>query len=320
MTKYLITGGAGLVGSHIADLLVQDEDAKVVVLDDFSRGRRSNLETAARSHHLEIVEGDIRDRKLLDKLMHGVDVLFHQAAIRITQCAAEPRLAVEVLVNGTFEVIDAAAAAGVRKVVAASSASVYGSAGVYPTDEFHHPYDNDTLYGAAKLFDEGLLRSYHAMSGLDSIALRYFNVYGPRMDAHGVYTEVLIRWIERIEAGLPPLIFGDGSQTMDFVYVADVARANVLAAKSKTASRVLNVGSGTETSLLELAETLLRIMGSNLSVEHGQERSVNAVRRRLADVTKARREIGFEAQVSLEDGLRELVKWWHHTREPAGRG
>lgn len=320
MTKYLITGGAGLVGSHIADLLVQDEDAQVVVLDDFSRGRRSNLETAARSHRLEIVEGDIRDRKLLDKLMPGVDVVFHQAAIRITQCAAEPRLAMDVLVNGTFEVIDAAVAAGVRKVVAASSASVYGSAGVFPTDEFHHPYDNDTLYGAAKLFGEGLLTSYQAMSGLDSIALRYFNVYGPRMDAHGVYTEVLIRWMERIEAGLPPLIFGDGSQTMDFVYVADVARANVLAAKAVTGVRVLNVGSGTETSLLQLAETLLRILGSGLSVQHEPERSVNAVRRRLADVTNARREIGFEARVSLEDGLRELVKWWHQTRELAGRG
>lgn len=319
MTRYLITGGAGLVGSHIADLLVEEEDAKVIVLDDFSRGRRANLEIAAKSRRLEIVEGDIRDRKLLDELMSGVEVVFHQAAIRITRCAAEPRVAVDVLVNGTFEVVDAAVAAGVGKIVAASSASVYGSAVVFPTAEFHHPYDNDTIYGAGKLFNEGLLNSFQAMTGLDSIALRYFNVYGPRMDAHGVYTEVLIRWMERIEAGLPPLIFGDGSQTMDFVYVGDVARANILAAKSDTDARVLNVGSGVETSLLELAETLLKIMGSDLSVEHGPERTVNAVRRRLADVTSAQRELGFEARVGLEDGLTKLVKWWQSARELAGR-
>ena len=182
--------------------------------------------------------------------MRGMDVVFHQAAIRITQCAEEPRLALEVLVDGTFNVIEAAARRGVRKVVAASSASVYGLAEQFPTAENHHPYANDTLYGAAKVFNEGLLRSFHAMSGLDYVALRYFNVYGPRMDIHGVYTEVLVRWMERIAAGKPPLIFGDGSQTMDFVYVEDIARANVLAADADVDDEVFNVASGVETSLL----------------------------------------------------------------------
>lgn len=317
MNRYLITGGAGLVGSHIADLLVDDEQAHVVVLDDFSRGRRANLEHAAKSHRLEVVEGDIQDGSLLRELMRDTDVVFHQAAIRITQCAENPRLAMEVLAQGTFEVLEAAVESRVRKVVAASSASVYGMAAEFPTSERHHPYDNDTIYGAAKLFKEGMLRAFHATHGLDSVALRYFNVYGPRMDIHGVYTEVLIRWIERIDDGLPPLIFGDGRQTLDLVFIEDVARANLLAAKAGVSARVFNVGSGRETSLLELAEALLKVMGSNLSVEHGPERKVNAVQRRLADVSSARRELGFEAKVGLEEGLTRLVEWWRAKREKA---
>jgi UDP-glucose 4-epimerase len=314
MTRYLITGGAGLVGSHIADLLVTEPGAHVAIVDDFSRGRRGNLENAEATGRLEIVEGDIRDRALLTRLMKNVEVVFHQAAIRITQCAEDPRMAMDVLANGTFEVVAAAQAANVGKIVAASSASVYGMAGQFPTNEMHHPYDNDTIYGAAKLFNEGVLRSFHSMYGLDYVALRYFNVYGPRMDVHGVYTEVLVRWIERIDAGLPPTIFGDGMQTLDLVFIEDVARANILAAKSSVTAGVYNVGSGTETSLLELAETLLRVMESDLEVEHGPERKVNAVQRRAADVEAARRELGFEATVGLEEGLRRLVAWWRSQR------
>jgi UDP-glucose 4-epimerase len=319
MTRYLITGGAGLVGSHIADLLAAEEPAHVIVLDDFSRGRRSNLDAAEATGRVEIVEGDIRDRELVAKLMRDVDVVFHQAAIRITQCAEDPRLAMEVLAQGTFEVLAAARESNVARVIAASSASVYGMAGQFPTNEMHHPYDNDTIYGAAKLFNEGLLRSFHAMYGLDYVALRYFNVYGPRMDVHGVYTEVLVRWIERIDAGLAPVVFGDGKQTLDLVYIDDVARANILAATAGVSSGVYNVGSGVETSLLELAETLLRVMDSALEVEHGPERKVNAVQRRSADVAAARRDLGFEARVSLEEGLRQLVAWWRKQRVASAR-
>jgi UDP-glucose 4-epimerase len=244
------------------------------------------------------------------ELMEGIDVVYHQAALRITQCAEDPRLALEVLVDGTFNVIEAASDAGVRKLVAASSASVYGLAEAFPTAEDHHPYDNDTLYGAAKVFNEGLLRSYHAMKGLDYVALRYFNVYGPRIDIHGVYTEVLVRWMERIGAGEPPLILGDGHQTMDFIFTSDIARANLLAAESDATDTVFNVASGTETSLLELASMLLRVMGSDLTVEHGPERGVNKVPRRLADTTAARETLGFEAEIGLEEGLTRLVEWW----------
>jgi UDP-glucose 4-epimerase len=308
--RCLITGGGGTIGSTIADQLVAAGAAEVVVLDNFVRGRRDNLSGALETGRVRLVEGDIRDRELVRSLMTGIDLVFHQAAIRITQCAEEPRLAVEVLVNGTYEVIEAAADAGVRKVVAASSASVYGLAERFPTPEDHHPYDNDTLYGAAKTFNEGMLRSFHARRGLDYVALRYFNVYGPRMDIHGLYTEVLIRWMERISAGQPPLILGDGTQTMDFVYTEDIARANLLAGASDVTDAVFNIGSSTETSLAELADTLLRVMGSGLSVEFGPPRSVNAVTRRLADTSAAADRLGWKAEIGLEEGLRRLVEWW----------
>jgi UDP-glucose 4-epimerase len=309
-SRVLITGGAGLVGSHIADLLVKEGVSEIIVLDNFTRGRMANLALAQEQGHLVIVEGDIRDQKLLADVMQGVDIVFHQAAIRITQCAEEPRLALEVLADGTFNVLEAAVNAKVKKVVAASSASIYGMAEEFPTPESHHPYNNRTIYGAAKVFNEGLLRSFHEMYGLDYVALRYFNVYGPRMDIYGVYTEVLIRWMDRIVAGQPPLIFGDGKQTMDFVYIEDIARANILAAKAKVTDEIFNVASGVETSLNDLAYSLAKVMGSDLTPEYGPERKANPVQRRLADIVKSKQLLGFEAEVSLEDGLSRLVNWW----------
>jgi nucleoside-diphosphate-sugar epimerase len=313
--RCLITGGAGVVGSTIADALLAGDVAEVVVLDNFTRGRHENL--PADDARLTLVEGDIRDRQLLASCMDGIDTVFHQAAIRITQCAGEPRLALEVLADGTFNVLEAAVNARVRKVVAASSASVYGMAESFPTAENHHPYANRTIYGAAKVFNEGLLRSFHEMYGLDYVALRYFNVYGPRMDVHGVYTEVLVRWMERIAEDLPPLILGDGSQSMDFIYVDDVARANICAAKAPVTDEVFNIGSGVETTLNELARVLLGVMGSDLEPEHGPERTVNQVQRRLAATSKACDRLGFSAEVGLEEGLRRLVAWWRQQPELA---
>jgi UDP-glucose 4-epimerase len=317
--RVLVTGGAGLVGSHIVDLLVRGDGVPtpddIVVLDDFIRGTRENLAWALNHGPVRIVRGDIRDRELLASLLDGTSVVFHQAAVRITQCAEDPRLAFDVLAGGTFNIAEAAARAGVRKIVAASSASVYGMAAAFPTREDHHSYNNRTLYGAAKAFNEALLRSFNEMYGLNYVALRYFNVYGPRMDIYGAYTEVLIRWMERIAAGQPPVIFGDGNQTMDFVYVEDVARANILAAQRDAATDdVFNVATGAETSLNELARALLKAMGADLSIEYGPERKVNPVPRRLADTSKAERVLGFKAQVSLQDGLSRLVEWWRRSQ------
>ena len=205
-TNVLVTGGAGTIGSTLVDQLLEAGVARVDVLDNLVRGRLANLEPALASGRVNLVEGDIRDAKLVDELTAGKDVVFHQAAIRITQCAEEPRLALEVLVDGTFNVVEAAAKHKVKKLVSASSASVYGMAEEFPTTERHHHHNNDTIYGAAKSFNEGLIRSFRAMQGLDYVILRYFNVYGPRMDVHGLYTEVLVRWMERIADGKPPLV------------------------------------------------------------------------------------------------------------------
>ncbi|EJL50987.1 nucleoside-diphosphate-sugar epimerase [Rhizobium sp. CF122] len=312
--RILITGGAGLIGSHIADLVAREEPKEIVILDNFVRGRRENLADAVNRAPVTIVEGDIRDRALIKEVSQGIDVVFHQAAIRITQCAEEPRLAFDVLAGGTFDVLEAAVQAGVSKVVAASSASVLGLADTFPTTEEHHPYNNRTIYGAAKAFNEGVLRSFAEMYGLRYVALRYFNVYGPRMDVYGAYTEVLIRWMERIAGGLPPIILGDGTQTMDFVHVHDIARANLLAAKSDVTDEVFNVASGTETSLRELAALLTKVMGSSLEPQFGPARKVNAVPRRLASTAKAEKLLGFSSKVTMEEGLRDLVEWWRQEK------
>ena len=311
----LITGAAGLIGSTTAaHLLRHASPGRIVLFDDLSRGTLANLDGVLGDRRVEFVRGDVRDMAAVRHAMRGIDAVIHMAALRITACAAEPRLAMEVMCGGSFNVVEAAREAGARKVVAASSASVYGLAETFPTAESHHPYNDDTLYGATKTLLEGLLRSYRAMHGLPYVALRYFNVYGPRMDRHGRYTEVLVRWMERITDGEPPLILGDGLQTMDFVYIDDVARANVAALRSDVEADVFNIASGTETSLRGLAASLLDVMGSDLQPAFRPERSVNPVARRLADTDKARRLLGFEAQVGLHEGLCRLVEWWQASR------
>ena len=311
----VVTGGAGLIGSTTIDRLLLDHDPKqIVVFDNFSRGTRSNLSAALADPRVVVVEGDIRNRDAVAAVIAGADAVIHMAALRITACAADPREAFDVMCAGSFNVVEAARAAGVRRVVAASTASVYGMAEDFPTTEAHHPYDNRTWYGASKVMLEGLLRSYNDMFGLSYVALRYFNVYGPRMDIHGKYTEVLVRWMERLDAGEPPLILGDGTQTMDFVYVDDIARANVAALVSNVSDEVFNVATGIETSLNDLAATLSRVMGVRRAPEYGPARSVNPVPRRLAATEKAQRMLGFTASVTLEDGLTRLVEWWRAQR------
>ncbi len=316
--KILVTGGCGLVGSTTIDLLLKEHDpAQIVILDDLSRGTLANVEQALQDPRVSLQRGDIRDPETVHAASEGMDAVIHMATLRITACAADPRAALGVMCDGSFNVVEAAQSCGLNKLVTASSASIYGLADHFPTREDHHPYNNRTWYGASKIMLEGLLRSFHDMHGLPYVALRYFNVYGPRMDIHGKYTEVLIRWMERISAGQPPLILGDGSQTMDFVYIEDVARSNILALQSSIDDEVFNVASGTETSLNELAVALLRVMGSDLQPEYGPERKVNPVSRRLADTTKAAEQLGFRATVGLDEGLRRLVTWWQASRSEA---
>ncbi len=316
--RILVTGGAGLIGSTTIDLLLRgNKPEQIVILDNLERGTLSNIEGALADPRVKFVRGDIADVQTVRNATQGMDAVIHMAALRITACAADPRKAMQVMCNGSFNVVEAAQEANVSKIVAASTASIYGLADTFPTREDHHPYNNNTWYGASKVMLEGLLHSYRTMSGLPYVALRYFNVYGPRMDLHGKYTEVLVRWMERIDAGQAPLILGDGKQTMDFVYIDDIARANVLALESECENDVFNVASGTETSLNDLAARLLKVMGSDLRPEYGPERSVPAVPRRLADTSKARRMLGFEAKVSLDEGLARLVQWWQNSRSMA---
>jgi UDP-glucose 4-epimerase len=314
-SRVLVTGGCGLVGSTTIDLLLRDHaPEQIVIVDNLNRGTLANVEQALKDPRVSLVRGDIRDVELMHRLSKGMDSVIHMATLRITACAGEPREALGVMCDGSFNVLEAAHAAGVKKVIAASSASIYGLADSFPTREDHHPYNNRTWYGASKIMLEGLVRSFNDMYGLPYVALRYFNVYGPRMDIHGKYTEVLIRWMERIASGQPPLILGDGKTTMDFVYIEDVARSNILALQSDLADDVFNVACGVETSLNELADALLRVMGSELEPEYGPERKVNPVSRRLADTTRARQLLGFEARVGLDEGLRRLVAWWQANR------
>lgn len=308
--KFLVTGGAGFIGSTIVDQLLDNGAAEVRVLDNFVRGTWTNLEPAMKraGDRLKVIEGDVRSAQLVSDLTEGVDYVFHQAALRITRCAEAPREAVEVLIDGTLNVLEACREFGVKKVVAASSASVYGDPTYLPMDE-GHPFNNRTLYGAGKIANEQMLRAYFTSYGLPYVAFRYFNVYGPRMDLTGVYTEVLVRWIDAIEAGVPPKIFGDGLQSMDFVYVEDVARANILAMQSDVTDEVFNVGTGVQTSLNELCDLLLQVTNSLLRPEYHAARAVANVRARRAATEKAEQMLGFRASVDLAHGLKELVRW-----------
>lgn len=317
-TKILVTGGCGLIGSTTIDQLLLDrKPEKIVIFDNLVRGSMRNVEDILKDERVELVKGDIRDRDAVMKVTEGMDAVIHMAAIRITACAAEPREAMEVMCDGTYNVVEAAQQCGVKRVLAASSASVLGMADTFPTTEAHHPYNNRTWYGASKVMLEGLLRSFNDMYGLDYAAMRYFNVYGPRMDIHGKYTEVLVRWMQRIENGEPPLIMGDGTTSMDFIYIEDLARANVLALEADCTDEVFNVASGVETSLSELAAALMKVMGApeGMTPDFGPERKVNAVPRRLADTSKAANMLGFKAEVDLEEGLRRLVTWWRANKD-----
>jgi UDP-glucose 4-epimerase len=312
--RVLISGGAGLIGSHIADLLVQQYNPEIIVLDNFVQGRRENLRWALTHGRVEIVDGDVRDGALIHELMSGIDFVFHNAAIPSAQCTEDPCLGMEVLTQGTFNILEAAALNRVKKVIAASSASVYGLADDFPTSENHHSYNNRTLYGAAKAFNEAMLRSFYEMYGLNYVALRYFDVYGPRMDIHSGYMEFLIRWIDRLAHRQPCVIAGDGTQTMDFVYVDDIARANILAVNADVTDEVFNIASGVGTTLNELAAVLGRVMGSSVAPEYSISRHMMSVPRSIGDPKKAEQMLSFRAGIPLEEGLHRLVAWWERQR------
>jgi UDP-glucose 4-epimerase len=306
----LVTGGAGFIGSYVIEELIPLEPKKIIIIDNFIRGSRANMKNFQQNPRIEFHEGDIRDNNLLEKCIAGTDYIFHMAALRINACAANPGDGFEVMLKASFELANLAVKHKVKKVIYSSSASVYGLAQHFPTPETDNPYNNQTFYGAAKMWGEQLFRSYKFMYGLDYVALRYFNAYGPRMDTDGKYTEVMIKWLDCIRDERSPLIFGDGSTTMDFVYVRDIARSNIAALQADVTDETFNIGNCEETSLKQLLDVLLKVNHSKLMPEFREESSVNPVSRRLADVSKAKKMLNFEPTVDLEQGMKELSNWY----------
>jgi len=315
--QILVIGGAGFLGSHIVDQLTQTPAARIVVLDNFVRGTRENLRQAAAEPRVEVVEGSVTDLALLRRLMAGTDFVFHLAALWLYECVHEPRSALEVNVVGTYNVVEAAADAGVRKVVYSSSASVYGDAAFTPMTE-EHPFLNRTMYGATKIAGEQFFRAFNQQRGLQYAGLRYMNIYGPRMDYQGTYVSVIMKVLDRIDQGLPPIIFGDGSQAYDFIHVDDVARANLLALQNDASDEFFNIGMGVKTTIRELVELMLDITGSDLEPEYRPQEQM-FVTHRVGSTDKAERLLGFRAGISLRDGLQSVIEWRRRekTRVPA---
>jgi UDP-glucose 4-epimerase len=306
----LVTGGAGFIGSYVVEELIKLEPKKVIILDNLIRGSYANMKNFVKSPLVEFHNGDMRDLDLLENCISGTDYVFHMAALRINSCAANPREGFDVMLKSTFEVASLCVKHKVKKVIYSSSASVYGLAQHFPTPETDNPYNNQTFYGAAKMWGEQLFRSFKFMYGLDYVALRYFNAYGPRMDTDGKYTEVMIKWLDCIRDGKNPLIYGDGSTTMDFVYVKDIAKSNIAALQAEITDEAFNIGNCEETSLKQLLEVLLKVNQSNLKPEFREENSINPVSRRLADISKSKKLLNFTPTISLEQGMKELSEWY----------
>lgn len=317
--RVVVTGGAGNVGSHVVDACIAAGAREVIALDALVRGVPENLHDALATGRARLEQMDIRDRDAVRHAIEGADVVFHQAALRWTRCQEEPRDCEEVMVEGTFNVLEAAAATKAKRVVLASSAVVYGEPRRLPIDE-DQPLNGKTVYGAAKVANEQLARAFAHLHGVPVVALRYFNVYGPRMDIRSQYTEVMVKWLDRIDRGEPLLINGDGSASADYVYVDDVARANILACDAPVTDAIVNVCSGVETPLRELAALLLRLAGKDVGIEFRPQPEGALPARRVGDPTRAEEILGFRAETGLEDGVARLIEWRKEALAAAGAG
>ena len=306
----LVTGGAGFIGSYLTEEILKYSPAKIIIVDNLIRGSFGNMKEFIDNPAVEFIEGDIKNESLLEKCISQSDYIFHMAALRINACAADPSDGFETMVRAPFTVAELARKHKIKKIIYSSSASVYGLAQHFPTPESDNPYDNQTFYGAAKLFGEQLFRSYKFMYGMDYVALRYFNVYGPRMDTDGKYTEVMIKWLDCIRDNKAPVIHGDGSASMDFIYVKDVAEANVMALLSEVTDENFNIGCSRETSLRELLELMIKINESKIKPVFTESNAVNPVSRRLSDNNKAGKLLNFYPKTKLEQGLKELSEWY----------
>ncbi len=306
-SKIAVVGGAGLIGSHIVDQLIQEDVAEIAVFDNFYRGSKENLSQALRDPRVSVTKGDITDVKQLREFLKGKDYVFHLAAAWLLECLEKPRLAVNSNIMGAFNVMEACRDEKIKKVVFSSSASVYGNALEIPMNE-DHPYNNRTLYGATKIAGEHLFRAFYEMYKLDYVGLRYMNVYGPRQDYKSAYTVVIMKILDRLDKGLPPLIFGDGSQSYDFIYVGDVAQANICALKADATDDFFNIGVGVKTSINEITCLLLELTGSDLKPQY-EPQGQTFVTHRVGGTKKAKEKLGFEAKTPLREGLKRVIEW-----------
>lgn len=319
--KLVLVGGAGLIGSHTVDQLVKEDVKEILIYDNMVRGSTENLKQALSDPRVKIydVGGDVMQTDILQSAFEGADGVFHFAALWLLQCHEYPRTAFDVNVRGTFNVMEACVAKGVKRLVYSSSASVYGDALREPMDE-DHPFNNKNFYGATKIAGEAMLRSFHHRYGLDYVGLRYMNVYGPRQDYHGAYIAVIMKMLDAIDRGQSPTIMGDGSEAFDFIAVEDCGRANVCAMKASTSDQFYNVGTGKRTSLKELAELLLAITACDKPINYASRSQATLVRNRIGCPKKAAAEIGFTASLDLQEGLKRLIEWRsNHKAEVSAR-
>jgi len=315
----LVIGGAGFIGSHVVEELLKEDVKEVVIYDNFSRGTHENLQEALKDSRVKIFDigGDILHTDILNEAMKGKDYVFHLAALWLLHCYDYPRNAFKVNIEGTFNVLEACVNNGVKKLIYSSSASVYGNPVELPMKETH-PYNNQTFYGATKISGEHMCKSFYHRYGLDYVGLRYFNAYGARQDYKGTYIAIIMKILDRIDKGLPPIVYGDGSQAYDFIYVSDIARANICAMKSDATNDFYNIATGKQTSIKDLTQTLLNLTESDLEIIY-QEADQMFVTSRIADVSKAKKELGFEYRIDIKEGLDKLIKWRREHIEQVNR-
>ena len=307
--KFVVIGGAGLIGSHTVDQLLKEDVREVIIYDNFVRGTNENISEALKDPRVKIFEigGDICQTDILNKALKDADGVFHFAALWLLQCHDFPRSAFNVNIQGTFNVLEACVKQGVKRLVYSSSASVYGDAIREPMDE-EHPFDSQNFYGATKIAGEAMARAYYHRYKLSYVGLRYMNVYGPRQDYHGAYIAVIMKILDNLDKGNPPVLYGDGSQAYDFIYVSDCAKANICAMKANTTDQFYNVGTGIRTSIRELAEKIIEITNSKLSI-HYETSGLTFVKNRIGCPKKAEAEIDFKSTISLDEGLSKLIEW-----------